>query len=64
MSKKKIKVIYSPEGLNAEQRAFIERHSGIPEDVCFDFAERFIGWKITRKLVRQVRKRQQQQRAA
>jgi len=64
MSKKKTEAIYSPKGLNAEQRAFIERHEGTPEDVCFDFAEKFIGWQITCKLVRQVRKRQQQREAA
>ena len=62
MPKTKTKAIYSPEGLNSEQRAYIERHEGDPEVVCFDFAEKFKGWVITPKLVRQVRKRRQQRK--
>jgi len=62
--KDKKKVIYNPEGLTSEQREFIERHEGDPQTVCSDFAERFVGWEITRRLVRQVRKRQQQREAA
>lgn len=64
MLRKKTTVIYNTERLNAEQREFVERHQGNPEDVCFDFSDRFIGFEITRKLVRQVRKRQRQRTAA
>jgi hypothetical protein len=64
MLRKRTTVIYSPKGLNAEQKAFIDGHNGKPGEVCFDFAERFIGCEVTRKLVRQFRKRQQQQAVA
>jgi len=62
MLKKKTTVIYSPEGLNSEQREFIEDHNGELEQVRFEFAEKFVGYDITCKLVRQVRKRQNQRR--
>jgi len=63
MSKKKAVVVYDPRKLKSEQRVFIDNHNGRPEDVCFDFAEKF-GFKITRRLVRQARKIQRQQAAA
>jgi hypothetical protein len=64
MSRKKTKIIYNPVGLNSEQKEYVEGHEGDPETVRSDFAERFKGCEITRKLVRQVRKRQQQRDAA